>query len=134
MAQIIVRLALEVGDHKWRLRLQQPIVPALFKVPVIQTRQEHFIGGIGDHAIGLVLAFGNSGQLAINKTGIRCSQFVNRKHDLEDEIIALLAEIEVLFAGVLGSCERELALRSIGNKGDKHLFGTLIHNPGIGKV
>jgi hypothetical protein len=33
----------------------EPIVPALLKVPVVQTRQEHFIGGIGDHAIGLVL-------------------------------------------------------------------------------
>lgn len=73
----------------------------MFQVPVVQTSQEHLVGGVGDNAVGFILAFRDEGELAVDDAGVVSGESVNGNNDLKYQIIALLSEIEVIPAVVL---------------------------------
>lgn len=101
MGNVVGRLALEVGDHKRRLCLEETVIPALLQVPVVQAGQEDFICGIGDDTVGLVLSLSNHGQLTVDVAGVGRGQCINSKHNLEYKVVTLLAEVKVVLSGIL---------------------------------
>lgn len=131
MGKVVGRFALEIGDDKRGLGLEETVALALLQVPVVQACQKHLVGRVGNDTIRLVLPLGDDGHLAVDIPGIGRCQIVHCDHNLRNQVVTLFSEIKVVLAGILGASER---VDGLGLERSRHLFRTTIHDPGQGEV